>query len=850
MMMIAYRRLAPMAQVDALMVVTGTSEPLELQLPVFPCRDDEHDMSHADKRAALQRAHELVFTHMMFPVIPRGITATRLPAAIWATSTSREELRALWCRHLMSDHYAPYEDTRTPLELHGEAHVTHGLGMFGASINPLDSVVAFSVSIKDTSMLLHYVFVVALQYYLIKRRCLVRVRTDRDAQHFSDALPPFVFALFRQSDCRMPKGKRALAATALYPPVTHENAELYATTLSFPTFLLLVFRWMQAVYPSTAAQKRPVASAAADLKHNAQDAPLEFCKTKLSKNWIQSLTCMRFREFSPDGFCERVGESRGGTSDVTPSLKRSKFFQHPNACQLLSLNAASVKPTAVLERIPYFFTHNAFRPDQPIMRETPEDVSESVPLIERQRLLIFRLLQFSPLLSFLKHIHPKVTQEWSAMAGSNAGRVFPTDSMSKWQEYDAYVRATRANYSFYVPLSNRGSQAFAMVTNLHLSPNVPVPDNDTDMRSMSQEAFDWCCAHGTAFACAADALAVATSLGRVRVGGDGMPLGGGYCTAGAGWNEFFAWVVREELSKAPDDARHPYTFMLAVQLLTGREEDGVATAARLFTYEQMQDAYAEMTFNALHATDQMARGEGVQDASLLAEIVAGRLAWDRCTPLPFPVHKLQHSIARDRMWYFHFPDSHVRLRGADGVDRPWVDCFRMRDRLAHTKRQLRQVAALFDTAVLEELASAVNSSSFVIDEATRQQLRSIYTYFVPAHTVAARAMRSMCLFASSNGDAERAAAQSREAIALAPVAFRNDMEIARRLIHFDLIKYKCAIRAATLDEAERHLVRVIGDPQMVVNAMDTICVPYQQLFAAADEPAHDADEAYAAAQLQ
>ena len=323
--MISYRRLSPVSLVDPLLVETGADAALELRLPSFTC-PAAADATQSDKRASVHATHELIFTHQLFPIIPPGITATDLPPEVW-TSSSPEAARRMWCEHVASEHYAPYEDRRSPLELQGEGDVRDGLGIFGRSCNPLDSVVAFSATIKDTNVLMHYMAVVVMQYYLVKRGGFMRVRTDIEARHFSDALPPYVFVMFRESDCRMPKQQQQQQED-----VTYDNAARLVMELPFPAFLLGVFRWMQNKYRTISRPSEPQAANSA-LKHNALDPFKDFCETKLHKNWIQFLNCTRFREFFPDGWQRKIAESRaqaGGkksADDLMPDHKRKKCYQ-------------------------------------------------------------------------------------------------------------------------------------------------------------------------------------------------------------------------------------------------------------------------------------------------------------------------------------------------------------------------------------------------------------------------------------------------------------------------------------------------------------------------------------------
>lgn len=341
---VAYERLQPAHLVDSSLVAIGTDQPLELQLPGYGVADA--GKSHSARRAAMQKAHGLVFSHQMFPVIPR-VPLGALPIEIWQQPQQQpvqgdllDAVRAYWTHYAMPDHYAPLAHT----DYINDATPEYGLGIFGRISNPLESVIRVTLSVGAVQMLLHYVFVVCLQFYLVKRGCFMRVRTDAQAQHFSDALPPYVFVVFRRPECAM---GRDLAGEEVDPrTITAASVREAVRQLSFPSFLLLVFRWMQHAYPET-APSRMVDPQNKDSKAKAStsDAVLAFCNSKLAKNFVQALTCTRFREFVPENLCDRLHESMTAAAAVAasananamtdaaapptidhPSLKSIKFF--------------------------------------------------------------------------------------------------------------------------------------------------------------------------------------------------------------------------------------------------------------------------------------------------------------------------------------------------------------------------------------------------------------------------------------------------------------------------------------------------------------------------------------------
>lgn len=835
--MIAYRRLVPVSLVDALMVRAKTTEPLVLELPMY--EDAATPMSNGDKRRSMCSSHDLVFTHQMFPLIPPGITSTPLPVRIWEKGVGSDELRRLWCANLASHHYAPYEDRRSILEIYGEEEADFdGLGIFGRDSNPLEPVANLAASIDDTYMLLHYAMVVCLQYYMTKRGCFMRVRTDADAQHFSDALPPFMFMLFRKIDCRTAKATAAGGGKALPDRITKETAEACAMSMPFPSFLLLVFRWMQTRLEASPQQKLDWTLAE------------KFCGKKMHKDLVQALMCIRCREVVPEGLCESIAASRGSDC-APPTMRATKMFQHPNACQLMALDPTSIRPVTALERVPYLMTHNSLRPDQPLLyepvvvaaaKEPRGEEEEEEEDIERERMLIWKLLQYSPLRRFSKITQNRVNAKWNPNPSARpVHRIFPVDPLVKWQEYDGYIVNARANYSFYSPREDRGTHTYLMVPALHTPAAAMAPANDTDMRHMSPEAFDWCRTHGCAATSIADAILDASEKGRVQI----VPIGDPQrmqrrspgdllitrtdtyevYTCGPGWSLFTAWVVGHEITRACTGAdANAYMHMLAYQLLSGREEDGVATAALSFTLEDMQASWTEMVQLVQIETDNL-REHDPAFATLLARSMD---AWDRCSPVPFPVHLAHHSTLRDRIWAFHFPPSHIPVRtGPSDPPVPWVALFSSRSKITRTLQRLKQVITLFDADVAEELMRAVGSTS--LSSLQMQQLRSIMSLFATPGTPLMHALSGVCAVSSSVSVEVARASDIAKAfiVACQSPSMRAAMEEARRLVHFDAMTCDGQVQHATFHAARQRVVMAIEDPLMAHACFSGIYEPYR-----------------------
>lgn len=413
---------------DACLVRGSTGAPLALGLPPYA----------AARKTRKEQRDSLPFVlHMrLFPILP-PMTLDPLAA---------EHTRDDWIGAMWSAGYRPCETSaRDYASMIGGT----AAGLFGREVNPLDAVARVCTDLGSADMLLHYLFVVALQYYLLVRRAWAVVRTDADAP-FHERLPPYVFVLFKTRDWSSGAPDQAV------PPLERDwsNLEVEAQRQPMPIFLRQVVAWVLA----NAACALP-----ADLAVEAD----RFCDEKLRKNFVQSLVTLRFREWMPTNLVERMGAAAGAQTTYI------KFFAHPKDCNMPSVSVSSSADT------PQWFCHLFLAPDRPLVRS-----------VAPTHALLWQTTLFYPITLFHHRLHKQ--------ANSLCGRlnVFPVNGREAAESgYNRVVclSAVRARFAMFF----KGDQAYAYVPNLYTPTLVP-PANEMSPEHMSVQAWEWCIARGAA----------------------------------------------------------------------------------------------------------------------------------------------------------------------------------------------------------------------------------------------------------------------------------------------------------------------------------------------------------------
>lgn len=671
--MIAYPRCQPVHMWDA-NLVTSSGEPLQLRLPEWT-----HGDTPGQKRQSIRMPP--VFHHELFPIVP-PLRLLPLPAAYWQLDP--EACRRAWC-DAMSSYYVPYASTA-----YVNDGVPGGLGIFGHAHNPLSAVVELAGSLdraKEGSggmLLIHYVFAVALQYYLVKRGCFLRVRTDA-AMAFSDALPPWIVVMARTRECR---GDRHAPDV----PLTDANVCEMARTRSFPAFLRLVLAWLRA---NDARAASLISEAVAK----------KYVDPKLSKNFMQAMTTTRFREVVPvnlclsinhclfrDGGVEYVGPAVKGREKPRARTKSAKFFPHPNAAHMRTLDPASV-PAVVLANTPYFFCHMLFEPDEPILADDIVDAND----VQRQKHLLWKLACYLPLSQFSKTHATSAARHWLDCGATQ--RLFPSTAKQKVDEYDACFEPLRGmgRYSMYV----RHDVAYAYVLGLLTFDGHAI--DERDVRCMTSYAWEWCTNVGVAYA--------------------SIPA-----SPPPDLDCFQAFVVRRQIEAGPTN---PYWYMYAIQLVTGREQDGVASVHALgYSRYDVQQAYAtiQADFGA------WLRMQLATNAELVRVVNVSSHDWDRCgrvysgdpdsdsRRLGFDACVLPRLIA------YMYSSSVILCVDLNGNVSAWSCYWARRELCPQTLQVLQHARAMFRAPVVTRELCAITDWA-ALPEHTRRQLLCLRDFF-------------------------------------------------------------------------------------------------------------------------
>lgn len=559
---------------DACLTAMDGFTPLVLKLPAY----SREDATPVQKRASARKGH-LVFWHDLYPIIPpRGMDMSE--AAVATTNDEWLDAGMVGYRRCTVDAAAYYA-------------MIGRRGLFGDGINPIDSIVRLTTLIHSVDVLMHYVLAVALQYYLIVRRAFLRVRTD-GAFDFNEAMPPYVFMLFKHSDWSIDSAWLVGGGMATLDADSSDSLEAAAAAHPFPVFLVQVFGWIMRAYPALSPHG---------------DKFRAFCTEKLRKNYIQSLTCMRFREVVPPNMARLLG----GTASVI------KFFAHPKACRMPSVDAPGMNA-------PQIFCHVFFSPVEPVLFDDVAD--ESTLEIDTQRHLLWRLLLYYPLSAFKQTVDVAAKRMW-ATASPTTKSVFPTTPMGKFSEYDAFIQLSpvRARYTMYF----RRDEAFAFVPNL-LLPEIEigsgiVPHDEMDLRHMSREAWEWCVNRG--------AMQLTTSLERPHPSD----------------TPFERFVVHELVRYSSIDRDMAWVYYWYILWSTKSEEYAcyMSSVVYEFTLDDLRASYDAFAHDATRQILAFDRA---------AESVA---AWDRCTRVRFIADCSEFAYIVS--WRFLFPVSVIVFGG-------------------------------------------------------------------------------------------------------------------------------------------------------------------------------------------
>lgn len=709
--MIRYARLVPVDAVDPLMVASHTREPLPLELPGWT---GDQSLTPVQRLASMQKAHSgPIYPHQLASLVPASIRATALPREVWDPTLSLDERRKLWQRHLAADHYVPWDggDQSVVERLEPDA-VAQGLGIFGVRYNSIRSMLTLMDAIREPKMLMHYIAIVSLQFYVIKRGGFMRVRTDIQADGFSDALPPYLMLHFREDEARMPSKKKRKKDIPIMQ--TAQEAAAMARKWEFPMFLFQVFRWVRERYPDQFGPNVDIWC---------------FCDSKVAKNTLQYTTCMRFRHVMPTGFEFALRLSHGHWEESTEAVTTNKCFSAPKIGQMLILTP---KTPGVSEFVPFVFCHHMFQPHTPILTESADEAhailapeesegtEEQKLRVDAERKLMWKVMCYMPIQEYEVGVHKRCMKRWRKFV-DDIGPLFPTDHRDKLMQYDAYVPLQRPHYLSYV--LNKKSM-FVYVQRMHWPTNLlqseahmaPVPD-DADLCFMSDEAFEWCATRGRVCSSLHDAVVIALSLGRVAPHGPGHELAPGlWGPEEVGWTPWTAWLVRQELAKSIAAPRDAFVYMKVVQLLTGREEDGIATVVRgpgHATFTELRERSRVANLNGIRDAHRLIATNKGDDPAFVAALHAGIAAWDRCNVLPFPP-TLERTVLRDRLWDLYFPPSRVRVGGGNAQ---WIERFRqpspcagIRSTMERLYRELQTDAIQDEIKACEALGPSAYSS--------------------------------------------------------------------------------------------------------------------------------------------
>lgn len=595
--------------------------PLSLKLPGFA--RDESAKSSGERRNLMNQP--LVFWHDLYAIIPPGMVIGDLHVKDAAGDIDWR--RALYPMGYVVDPTSVYDYYRM-LDKHDQTRDLRPR-LFGERANPIHSVLELGSRMDDlsgfgTGLVLHHIMAVALQYYLIASGAFMRRRVDAEAP-FSEALPSSVFLMFKKTDWYIDKHTMTDA-----PNLAGDlsNLESEAATRSFPIFLYQVIGWVL----------DHVNAGSAQLADSIRMRRRKFCTEKLRKNFIQALTCMRFRQIIPSNMIERLAEV--GIQATRSSIK---FFANPQACRMPSIDVAAKPrrkkcdnptPFEAAPDIPQFFCHIFFSSVDPIL------IADEDGTPDAERHLVWSMLLYYPLTNFKQG--GQVATRSLLPCGLP---ILPSTACDKYGDYDAYIAlsASRARYSMYFTKT----EVFAFVPALLLPDDTreitPIRD-EADPRCMSDDAWRWNINYGEMMATRHPTV-IAHSLASRNTTLHEVEL-----------REAADIIARNR----PHD--EPSLFFWALCVVSRSEEYACAVMHRRF----------KITLETLQADKEERIAQVLSHAkSYCAELAGYLFKWDRCSPFE-PDESVAKISARPEFWRTLFPPSII---GFGSEISPWISAW-------------------------------------------------------------------------------------------------------------------------------------------------------------------------------
>jgi hypothetical protein len=745
---------------------------LILSAPEWPPDTNEDVVQQV--RARYRYVHQFLCHPISFPLdiqlpLPDGLLPPSDTAAATtkrkrkraSSSSSNEDLvssnhlRAEWQAVIEPQSYRPFDSTAYVCDADPQL-----LGIFGQLQNPLIPICDFAVQHNDKLFFTHYVLAVVLQFYAVHKRCFLHVRTDSDAAQFSEARPPWLLVLMRGTDCmtaqpiideEQDEDEPAAAAAAASgsnkrgrPPkgklieyrhkLSSQNVLQLLDQLSFPSFLLCVFRWIEKRF-----------KAVKKLMHAGKhDAALALC-SRLHANFAGHLAVdSHFRELIPTSLAVLLREHHD--VNIMPSLRLNhNTKQTEKSVKVLSLNTDRL-PRFHVDRLPLIFCHQTFSPVQPILVLA---TASKVTIAD-----LHSTFFFVPRCEIIKRHKDEV------VLASQQRPVKNRDSYTFFVDTVGIARVT-------IPRLLETTRA---IQPGHL------PHDDLSIAAMSEDAWEWNRTHGATFDSAINAfihqrdisqswklvsmqsVTIATSDMAAAAAADDVYLpqesearsltqqvqqfhpDDWHLFARCGQRSNFVWIyqratplnewqkelIRRAVFTPPNHPLHhlsAYWFMRTIEHITGREADGIASVAHARKVD-----FTTMLRLEQEAMDQIA--QDIKRSQVCSPI--DMMGWDLCaTPIPSSILSVHHT----RRWHAIFPASVIHLLAAgSNLAEPWNRLIRASSSCPILDSTLDAVVNLFsyNQHLLSEL-NQVDLDSLPSDK--RASLRAIASFVMagPAH---------------------------------------------------------------------------------------------------------------------
>jgi len=284
------------------------------------------------------------YLYELYPIVPNNIKLIKIDPGLW---DEEKESDTAWFEYWKGalNGYGHFQSFRM-YKMYEQVSVNclNNLLIPFIHVPTFRNVVSMSITLGKNSLVYYYVIAACIQYYMCARNRWMSLNLE-SSRLPDKSKPTFVFMCFPYADFHVDSStKKKIDISTLNASTLEEHAKNLPLSLFIQEILLVV----SSSYPGLFSHEDVVT----------------FCTNKLYKNYMQTLTIMRFRSIIPNNLSDVLDTSLRSKSIETETTI-SKFYAHPKGINMIKVDV----PNKVLNRrVPLYFTHLFMSPYLPILK--------------------------------------------------------------------------------------------------------------------------------------------------------------------------------------------------------------------------------------------------------------------------------------------------------------------------------------------------------------------------------------------------------------------------------------------------------------------------------------------------